>query len=244
MPRSRGFTLLEVLIAMAIFAMLGLASNQMLRSVSNTERQTKQATIDYVALLRFNQILDRDFSSMIYRGVRDEFGDPMPAISVNQGLYPVELTRSGWRNPLNLPRSELQRVAYQFDGASIKRFFWLVLDRAEDSEPKVQTLLTGIRDFQVVLIKADGSRHEVVSADDGDDLPIAIELTITTTQYETLTRYIDFPTYLPMLPGGTTTPPNADELEADEQAPTPEPAEPSEQDRGVSAGRELRRRVP
>jgi hypothetical protein len=84
----------------------------------------------------------------------------------------------------------------------------------------------------------------VVSADDGDDLPIAIELTITTTQYETLTRYIDLPTYLPMLPSGITTPPNVDELEADEQAPTPEPAEPGEQDRAVSEGRELRRLVP
>jgi hypothetical protein len=85
----------------------------------------------------------------------------------------------------------------------------------------------------------------VVSADDGDDLPIAIELTITTMQYETLTRYIDFPTYLPMLPGGITTPPNADELEADEKkAPTPEPAEPGEQDRAVSEGRELRRLAP
>jgi hypothetical protein len=82
----------------------------------------------------------------------------------------------------------------------------------------------------------------VVSADDGDDLPIAIELTITTTQYETLTRYIDFPTYLPMLPGGITTPPNADGLEADEQAPVP--ADPGEQDRAVSEGRELRRLVP
>ena len=44
MTRALGFTLLEVLIAMTIFSILGLASNQMLRSVSSIERQMEERT--------------------------------------------------------------------------------------------------------------------------------------------------------------------------------------------------------
>ena len=40
MMAMRGFTLLEVLIAMAIFSIVGLASFELLRSVRNIDRVT------------------------------------------------------------------------------------------------------------------------------------------------------------------------------------------------------------
>ena len=52
MTRAFGFTLLEVLIAMTIFSILGLASNQMLRSVSSIERQMGERTDEYRTLVR------------------------------------------------------------------------------------------------------------------------------------------------------------------------------------------------
>ncbi|MFT7138013.1 MAG: type II secretion system protein J, partial [Sulfitobacter sp.] len=41
MHRSNGFTLLEVLVAMAIFSVVGLGANQMLRTVIDTHQKTK-----------------------------------------------------------------------------------------------------------------------------------------------------------------------------------------------------------
>ena len=94
MTRAFGFTLLEVLIAMTIFSILGLASNQMLRSVSSIERQMGERTDEYRTLVRVFKMIDRDLSALIYRGVRDEFGDPIAAVSVN---IPPAVTKAGTR---------------------------------------------------------------------------------------------------------------------------------------------------
>ncbi len=238
MTRALGFTLLEVLIAMTIFSILGLASNQMLRSVSSIERQMGERTDQYRNLMRVFKMIDRDVSALVYRGVRDEFGDPIAAVSVNQGLYPLEFTRGGWRNPLKLPRSQLQRVAYQYNGEALQRVVWLILDRAQDAKPRVQTLMTGVTDFKVSLINTDGSRQEVITAADGDELPIGLELTITTELWGDLTRRINLPEYVPFLTQGSAGALDAEdnlrdqeEAEGDEFGPPAKPLSPS-----VSAG--------
>jgi general secretion pathway protein J len=218
MRRSNsGFTLLEVLIAMAIFAILGLASNQMLRSVSGIEREMSQQTHAYRELIKLFGIIDRDLSQLIYRGVRDEFGDPIAAVSVNQERYPLEFSRSGWRNPLERARSDLQRVAYEVNGDKLQRVIWLVLDRAEDTEPKIQTLLSDVIDFKVQVIKPDGQRQELITAEDGDEVPVALEVKVTTERWGELARVIDLPDYLPLLPGGA--PGDEGELEIPEPGP-------------------------
>ena len=68
MRRALGFTLLEVLIAMTIFSILGLASNQMLRSVSSIESQMEERTDEYRTLVRVFKMIDRDISALVYRG--------------------------------------------------------------------------------------------------------------------------------------------------------------------------------
>jgi len=163
----------------------------------------EERTDEYRTLVRVFKMLDRDVSALVYRGVRDEFGDPIAAVSVNQGLYPLEFTRGGWRNPLKLPRSQLQRVAYQYNGEALQRVVWLILDRAQDTKPRVQTLMTGVTDFKVSLINADGSRQEVITAEDGDELPIGVELTISTELWGDLSRRVNLPEYVPFLTQGS-----------------------------------------
>ena len=91
------------------------------------------------------------------------------------------------------------------------------MDRAEDSEPRVQTLLSNVIDFQVRVIKPDGERQEVISAEDGDEVPMALELKVTTERWGELARIIDLPEYLPFLTGNASD--NAEELEAIEPGP-------------------------
>jgi general secretion pathway protein J len=159
---QKGFTLLEVLVSIAIFAVIGLGANQMLRTMIDTHDRTKLKIETMNEMTRVFAALERDFGQAVPRYIRDEFGDPIPSLLVAQGAYAVELTRTGWSNPINLPRSNLQRVAYGVNqDEQLVRSFWLVLDRAEESEPVEQILLPGVQDFRISLLTQDGQTTNV-----------------------------------------------------------------------------------
>ncbi|MEN9465595.1 MAG: hypothetical protein RL217_1776 [Pseudomonadota bacterium] len=163
---SRGFTLLEVLIAVAITAMIGIGSVQLLSNIIETRRATDIRAEQLASLQRFNQVLGRDIEQIINRSIRDEFGSTQPALVLGGSDYLLEFTRTGWRNSpfVEEPRAELQRVAYRLEpldsdackqalkrleswgitepqGECLLRYFWPVLDRANNTEPIAQVLL-------------------------------------------------------------------------------------------------------
>lgn len=227
--RPLGFTLLEVLIAMAIFSIVGLASFQLLQSVRGIDRATQQQTTSYQDLVRSFSIMDRDFTQLRYREIRDELGDRRAAVSVNEGYYPIELTRQGWNNPLQRPRSDLQRVAYQVVEGELQRHVWFVLDRAEDSEPVAQSLMTGVQALSVYLVMADGDRRESISGDDLDELPVAIEVTISTDDWGDLSRFYDLPVFVAEVAGASLAPPDQEgEADAETEGSPPEAPRPSQ----------------
>ena len=193
MNRTSGFTLLEVLVAMSIFAVIGLSAHQMLRTVIQTHERTQDQIQQFSSLTRAFSMLERDFSQVVLREVRDEYGERLPALMVATGPFLVELSRSGWNNPLRLPRSDLQRVAYELnDEGEVIRYFWLVLDRAEDSEPVKQTILTGIDDFQINLMDADGNVTDIwPDTNSSYPLPTSVEVVFDTTSYGSIRKVFD-----------------------------------------------------
>jgi general secretion pathway protein J len=158
MRAPRGFTLLEVMVALAIFAVLGLMSSQMLTRIIKIHDVAITRGDQLGELQRAMQIMQRDVLEMTFRSVRDEMGDPIPVIRVGTDIV-LELTRSGWRNPLGQRRSELQRVAYQVKDETLMRYYWNVLDRAEDSVPEAQELLHHVTALEVHALDAGGNDH-------------------------------------------------------------------------------------
>ena len=137
---SRGFTLLEMLIALSVFAVIGIMSSQLVvRMMDTTERVTERGR-ELTELQRAFEILRRDIEQVSFRYVRDELGDAGLPLEIG-GHELIELTRNGWVNPTGAPRTELQRVGYELRGSDLYRIFWPVLDRAPTTQLLEQLLL-------------------------------------------------------------------------------------------------------
>jgi len=179
----RGFTLLEMLIALAIFGLLAVMSYSGLSSVLEQQFRTEAEADELAELQKTYLIMQRDIEQVVARPVRDELGEELAPLVGDQTL---ELTRAGWSNPLGYPRSTLQRVAWSLEDRQLRRYVWQVLDRAQDSQPVEQLLMDNIEYMQIrYLLAADEWQEQWpvrIQNPDPDAapavLPWAVEVTI------------------------------------------------------------------
>ncbi|OOZ39167.1 type II secretion system protein GspJ [Solemya pervernicosa gill symbiont] len=193
MKRQHGFTLLELMVAIAIFATLSVLAYGGLASVLESHEHTERQADRLQQLQKLFRYLERDIEQAVERPVRGAYGDSLPALQIysSDGAL-LELTRSGRRNPANLPRSALQRVAYSFDEQRLRRHHWRVLDRAPDSEAVEIELSDGIE--QISLRVMDDKREwqqswpptQIGAAT--TPRPLAIEVIIETEDYGRISR--------------------------------------------------------
>lgn len=157
-PRPAGFTLVEMLVALGVFAVIGLLSAQLVTQMVDVNERTRARADRLVEVQRAVELIRRDIQQLAHRHVRDELGDPVPVLDINQvGI--MRFTRRGWSNPLERRRSELQRVAYVLEGDLLYRVFWPVLDRGADTQPVAQLLLPRVETVEVSAIDVSGRRH-------------------------------------------------------------------------------------
>jgi general secretion pathway protein J len=165
MTRQSGFTLIEVLIAMAITAFVAtIAYTGLSAAISGVESTRAVASRNY-ELNRAMMIVTRDLRQFVARPIRDEFGETEPAMSGGElARATLSFTRAGWHNPNGLSRSQLQRVAYRVEDETLWRDAWSVLDRAGDSEPSSVRLLDGVEYLEVAFL---GDLSELEMSNDG-----------------------------------------------------------------------------
>jgi general secretion pathway protein J len=150
---TRGFTLVEVLIALAITAFVSMIAYTGLSTVmTGTERLRENSERIYEVNRAFT-ILSRDLRQFVPRPVRDEFGELEPALSGGAAArFALSFTRTGWHNPNAHPRSNLQRVNYRLEEGELWRDSYPVLDRTSDTEPQSVMLLEGVDDFKLLFL--------------------------------------------------------------------------------------------
>lgn len=192
--RARGFTLLEVLVAVAIFALLGLGTYRMLQSVLQADRRLHERERALGDLARGLAALERDLVQAIARPVRDGDGSVLPALRSTPSQrtgQALELTRTGWRNPADAPRARLQRVRWQLVDGALRRSYWHVLDRAPGSGPQVQQVVDGVAELQWRFLADDGQWTAAWPRDGGTDaLPRAIEIGLAHERFGRLRRVV------------------------------------------------------
>ena len=153
--RSQGFTLIEVLIAMACTALVAAAAYTSLSAVISGTEQLRESGDRLREVNRTFNLLSRDLQQFVRRPIIDEFGDLQPALSGGPlANYPLSLTRGGWHNSQQLPRSDLQRVQYFLDEGSLYRGYFPVLDRSTSVNRQDVVLLENVDRFELRFLEA------------------------------------------------------------------------------------------
>ncbi|MFT6330016.1 MAG: general secretion pathway protein J [Bermanella sp.] len=193
--KQSGFTLIEILVAMAIFALIAVGSVAMLTAVSAKNDLSDQRMQSLQTMQRAMLIIERDFLQMVPRKTRLEgevsdtlvFAGKFAFESESDGLGFV---RSGWHNPqLTLRRSTLQSVAYRTQNKELQRLYSTYVDNAIGFEPKVRVLLEGIESVSFEFLeKFDKKSFEWEEAKSVDELPIAVAIIIKSEVYGEIRR--------------------------------------------------------
>ncbi len=183
---SRGFTLIEILVAVAIFGLLSIAAYSILDAGMRSRQQTEERLGKLEILQRVIHTIERDLRMLSARQVRNEFGDKVPILrgeSEPSGLQTFfEFTRAGWRNPAGLPRSNLQHIIYNFEQNTLKRHHTIFLDQTSNSPGVTRTLLEDVTHFSLKFLNQQKQWKNTWSpsgsSDDNQQLPQAVKLSL------------------------------------------------------------------
>ena len=210
--RARGFSLIELLVALAVFAALAAAAYGGLAQIAATRGALAKQQDRFAEVVRAVSMLERDLRQAIARPVRGNGrGDFLPALAGTGDR--IELTRLGFANPLAEPRSNLERVAYAIDAQKLMRGRYLALDRAPDASPAVTSVLDDARSVSFRYLGSDGAWRSTwppsetpTSMKPEETLPRAIEFRIATGDAGELRRVIELPSTPPDLAAGRYMP--------------------------------------
>ena len=198
---ARGFTLVEMLVSIAIFALISSMAyggyNALLRQSGIAEERMERVRDVQSAMQRLVQ----DVAELEPRPVREPLGDAVEAAlqADRRTEYLVLLTRAGWSNPAGLERPTLQRVGYRLVDGTLFRDHWRVLDRTLANEPVTQELLDQVRTFELRYLDANRVWQEqwpplgTAPALARRMRPVAIEIVVELEDWGRLTRLVEIP---------------------------------------------------
>ncbi|MBB1445397.1 type II secretion system minor pseudopilin GspJ [Pseudoalteromonas sp. SG43-3] len=190
--RQRGFTLLEVMVALGILAFVIIATHQILETTTRAKDASDEKIAELNGLQTTFRLMDQDFSQMTKRAVRNESGDVQEQYLL-AGRYVLEsqydgiaFVRDGWINPINLlPRSELQAVGYRVIDDNLERVYRVYVDQLDNMEPRVQRVLENVEElkFEFLDDKNEWQEQWEIKA-----LPKAVAVTLQQIEAEPIRR--------------------------------------------------------
>ena len=169
--RQRGFTLIEVLVAMAITAVIGVMAYAGLTSALDAVEQSEVKSQRLNDINTFFSIFSKDVRQLVARPARNENGEMEAALmAVDGDTVALRLTRTGWQNPRPevFARSQLQRVHYQLEDKVLVRESFYAIDRPEqEPEPIRSELLDKVTSlqFRFMAQPKKGSSNETLEGE-------------------------------------------------------------------------------
>ena len=189
--RAAGFTLLEVLVAVGIFALFSAMAYGSLLRILDTRDRLETEREYWRGMSLSLMLIEEDLAQARSRTVRGADGLVRPAFlgqpvdSRALGEPSLEFTRGGQMVLGDGARSDMQRVGYQLREGTLSRLVWPALDQPLVSEPRAAPLLEQVEELRVRFYAQPGGwvNSWPASTQTGvpmpnNALPAAVELTL------------------------------------------------------------------
>ena len=196
--RPRGFTLVELLVALAIFALLSGFAYRALSAMLDARERLRDDARKWRDVAVFVSRMERDLSSIVPRLAKGPSGTLLSPVSSslatqNEGEG-LAITRSGsplMENALAAP----QRVGYRLREGRVERLAWAALDAAPREEPTAVPILGDVRSLSFRFLDPKTGEWRLAWAPPGSSQPVpaAVEATVELASGERIVRLIDLP---------------------------------------------------
>ncbi|MGB8635027.1 MAG: type II secretion system minor pseudopilin GspJ [Rhodanobacteraceae bacterium] len=198
-----GFSLIELLVAVAVFALASALAWAGLSAVTDSRQRLALEQRQFASVQRSVDFLARDLATAVDRSVRAGRGGRRPALVGDQGR--VAFTRMGMASELQSSSSALERVVWFVDNKALVRGRYAELDRPDDRGLSQRHMDDDIRGFELRYLDHSGSWHErwPPPADrrnaDPAALPRAVEFRIRFESVGQIRRVIELASAQPKL---------------------------------------------
>lgn len=197
-----GFTLVELLVAVAIFGVLSGVAYRALSVVLDSRARIEQENRKWRELAGFFARFEQDIAAAAPRPIRDA-GDVVGAalagnagaVRLNDGA--IVLTRTALASAPDVSDPP-HRLGYRLRGGVVELLTWSVLDQGPRSEPAVAAVLRDVRALDFRYLDRRGQWHlawpppGTTAGPTAAVIPAAVEATVTLASGERLVRL--FPT--------------------------------------------------
>ncbi len=176
---ARGFTLIEALLALAIFGVIAVLAYRATSALTEGESRLSAEAQRWRALEALFTRFEADIRQAMPRSVRvGTTREPawLGAVAGNQSA--LVFTRAGSEFAQE-PAPAGQRVGYRLREGIIELAYWPQLDHTEDAQPAVYPLVSDVAAFQLEYLARDGSWRDRWPLLGEADVPRAVRLTLT-----------------------------------------------------------------
>ena len=191
---DRGFTLVEMLVALSIFAAIAAMGVGLLRSSIDTQDAVQERLKAMGGINRLRAVMANDLAQAVQRSTRGPAGEAVPAFVGSANGF--AFVHGGAGSAGGGPRPNIERVAYARVGSEWRRATQPMLDGTALGEG--DRLIADVAGVAVRYRDERGNWSEVWSSEPGDRLPRAVEVRVTRTGREALTMlFLTAPTLPP-----------------------------------------------
>ncbi|WOE74321.1 type II secretion system minor pseudopilin GspJ [Alterisphingorhabdus coralli] len=177
--KANGFTLIEVMISLFIFALLSSAALALLTISADSENAARQKSAEISTLRRFTTILRQDMAQALQRPARDARGNPLPAFHAEDEVL-AGLVRGGVQilgEGDAAGSSDIQRIEYRFEDNRLSRFAFAHVDGSEAGRETV--IFDDVEDITMRYRLVTGQWQDDWRTENILEQPLAMEMTIT-----------------------------------------------------------------